>query len=207
MFYLDDTPTEVEAETLGQALAAAQTQLGARGRLLVEVQIDGVSVTGPALDDRAEQSLDGAEVRFYSAQPGELALATLGQVRQRLDDIRTAQADAADLLQRDEPAQAFTTLSTAIDGWIQVQQAVQGVAALLGVRIAELDAPHDTERAPSVAGESAAIGELVQALRAVKPMLADRDTVGLADALTYEWPALTERWERIVDGLRQRIQD
>ena len=108
------------------------------------------------------------------------------------------QDEAAEQLQQDEASEALQQVASAIEVWLQTQQAVQNSAALLQV---DLDAIE-------VDGEavSALTDELAQQLQNLKQLINDGDTVGLADALAYEWPGTTEKWDRLVQELVAKIE-
>ncbi|MEM9295250.1 MAG: hypothetical protein AAGA57_05555, partial [Planctomycetota bacterium] len=132
---LDDQPLASSPDKLVDALEAARQQLGPTGRIVVEVQLDGQHLTGEDLDDPARQSLDGRDLRLYSADATTLALTTLDQVRDRLSEARTLQAEAADLLRQDQAQDGLRKVGSAIEVWLQVQQAASQTAGLCNVEI------------------------------------------------------------------------
>ncbi|MEM9296103.1 MAG: hypothetical protein AAGA57_09905, partial [Planctomycetota bacterium] len=165
---------------------------------VVEVQLDGQALTGEDLDDPARQSLDGRDLRLSSADATTLALTTLDQVRDRLSEARTLQAEAADLLRQDQAQDGLRKVGSAIEVWLQVQQAASQTAGLCNVDLDSLQ--HDGKTIPD------SIQDLLEQLRELKGMIEAGDTVGLADALLYEWDGSVDRWTGVIDAVANRIQ-
>ncbi len=196
--YLDDQQVQLEGADLESVLAAATDHLAPTGRIVVEVQIDGQSLVADELDQRCRAPVGQAELRLYSADPQELAVITLEQVREKLNDARQAQAQAADLLQRDEPDRAMQEVGRVIEVWQQAQQAVLGSSRLLGMTLddKEVDGQSIHELAAA----------LIEKLKELTRLLTTRDTVGLADTLAYEWPQTVDTWDRFIGSLVRWIQ-
>lgn len=196
---LDDAPLDVTGHRLGDALQAAQAQCDAEGRMLVEVRLNGNVVTGDALDEHAEKSIDNADLRLYSADPIALSLSILNQIEHRLADAEAMQQEAAELLQRGESQAGLIKVGAAVEPWLQTQQAVLQSAALTGVTLDTLE----------VDGKplQACITELVTRLKELRDLVNAKDTVALADVLQYEWPETTQRWRSLVGVLKDQIRD
>jgi len=196
--YLDDQASELGGPTLGAVIDAAKADLDATGRIVVEVRVDGESLTGSQLDARWDDAVANREVKLYTADPASLAIEPLEQVRDRLGDAHTLQADAADLLQQDRGAEAFAKVAEAMSVWQQAQQTVSQSARLLRL---DLD---------NLAVEGRTVPELTDQtlaqLQQLKALLESGDPVGLADALAYEWPELTTRWEAMIGELIATIE-
>ena len=196
--YLDDQPTELTGATLTEILASASEGLAADGRVVVEVMVDGKVIAGDALGDHQNATLGDAEVRLTSADPKALAVSTLTQVREQLPLAGALHEQAAEQLQADNPTEALQHIAEAIDIWMQTQEAVLGSAGVVGL---ELDAV-------KVDGEpmSAFTEELIQQLHGLKDLITSKDTVALADTLAYEWPAIVQRWDELIETLIAEIE-
>lgn len=196
--YLDDEAIDVRGADLAAVLQTAQDRLRGAGRIVVEVQLDGRALTGDDLLTHGRDRLDASELRLYSADPLELSLDALDATRARLAQAREAQSEAADLLQADKAAEALAKVAVANEAWLQTQQAVGIAAETAGIDLAVF----------TIDGEPVAsyTSELVTALKSLRDQLARRDTVSLADALAYEWPTLTDRWDRLIETMIQEIE-
>lgn len=196
--YLDDEPVTIVGENLAAVLDAARRKLEPSGRLVVEVQLDGATLSSDQLQERADAAVAASEVRLYSADPRELAIDALDQVRGRLAQVRDDQQAAADLLQQDKGVEAIQKVGACIAGWLQTQQAVTLAANLAGVDLNTLQ----------VGGKPATqcMERLIEGLKSLKDALVHRDTVALADALAYEWPEQVDDWDRLVERLTEEIE-
>lgn len=196
--YLDDQPVQLEGADLGTVLEAARRRVEPQGRVVVEVRLDGAEVVGDELDRQRAAPVAAADLRLYTAAPRELAAATLEQLGPRLADARAAQSEAAELFQQDRAGEAMRRVGDAIEAWRQTQQAALQSAMLLGI---------DLERR-TFEGQpiQAFTQELLERIRALRDAISAGDTVTLADALAYEWPELTDRWERLIQELLETVR-
>lgn len=195
--HIDDQPTTLAAASLRDLLAAARDQLAPAGRVVVEVRVDGESITGPALDDDQPTNTT-SDIRVYSAKPSELVVGVLEDVRTGLADSQKLQQQAAELLQQDEPARAMDLVKQSIDAWLQAQQAVGQSAQLLQL---DLDAIRVDDQ--SVLER---MNELIENLTELKDTVVAGDFVSLADALQYEWPEITERWDTAIGAIVKHVE-
>lgn len=195
--HLDDQLTAFPAGSMRELLAAARDELAPAGRVVVEVRVDGQSVTGAELDDDQPTAPD-ADIRVYSAKPSDLVVGVLEEVRTQLTESQTMQQKAAELLQQDEPAEAMGLVRQSIDGWLQAQQAVGQSAQLLQIDLGAIAIEDQTvlER----------MNELVGSLTDLKDTVIANDFVTLADALQYEWPEITERWDASLGAIIKHVE-
>jgi len=196
--YLDDEIVELAGSDLGSVLGAAQQQLQGQGRVVVEVQVDGRTLVGDEVSDQQHQPIADTEVRLYSANPRELAGEVLDQVRQRLEDARRLQQEAATSLQQDNSAEALHHISSLIEIWMQTQQAVLYSVAILDI---DLDGFKINGQPMAELAE-----ELISQLKALKQLIGDGDMVALADVLAYEWPGIVDQWDELVGNLAKQIR-
>ena len=196
--FLDDDLVELTGHDLAAVLEAAKSHLNASGRVVVEVAIDGQALSEADLAGQESVALDGKEVRLYSADPAELAVATLNGIRQRLGEAAESQDRAAELFQADKAGEALAQIGTVIEAWLQTQQAVLNSAMLLEIDL----------EAFAVDGRPLRefTDELLERLNELRELIEAGDTVSLADALAYEWPELTNRWDRLVEKLVESIE-
>ncbi|XAL99982.1 hypothetical protein OT109_01080 [Phycisphaeraceae bacterium D3-23] len=196
---IDDEPVALEANSLRSLLAAAREHLAPAGRMVVQVQVDGEMVVDDALDSDTPADFTTTDVQVYSAKPAELAVGALEQARAMIDTARQQQEDAAALLQKDQTAEALAQVGESIQGWIQAQQAVTAVAQLLGLDLTAVTVDGDTVAARTQ--------ELLTRLVELKGLIEANDHVALADALAYEWPETTQRWDAALGALVEHIEN
>jgi len=190
---LDDMPCDVEAATIGQAIDAAKSVAGDRGRLIVEVTVDGSRWSQSELDSPASLLGSAREVRLTTAEPGTLVRGIFKDAAEALADADTLQQQAAELLQSGDMVVALDKLVTAIAIWQTVQQAV-----VKGARAAGIDLDGISSEQGTIA---AAIDQLNDKLGVVSRSLEQRDPIGLADTLLYEFPEVVRRWRSIMQAL------
>ncbi|MEM1355864.1 MAG: hypothetical protein AAGC44_11940 [Planctomycetota bacterium] len=196
---IDDQNVPLTGRNLRELLASAREHLAESGRVVVEVKLDGQAVTGDALDSETPTP-EQAEVRVYTAEPGDLAAGVLEQVREQLQAASGMQEEAADLLQQDEANQALDLIRGSVDGWLQSQQAVAQTAELMHLDLSRVE----------VTGEDDTVvqrmQELIQRLVELKELIQANDFVSLADALAYEWPQVTENWDQAIASIIKVIE-
>lgn len=188
--FLDGQPVDFPGATLGAVLDVAQQRLSQAGRMLVEITLNGETLIGAALDTRRETPVMGVQVNLESADPHELAEGVLEQVRAALADAREAQKQAADFFQQDQSDKAMAQIGHAIAVWQQVQEAVLHSSQLVRM---DLNAK-EFEGRPMTDLTNA----LLTQLKSLRDLIGAGDTVALADSLAYEWPEMTDRWDRMI---------
>lgn len=196
--FLDDYAVDLEGDSLGAVLASAKRQLEPHGRVVVEVRLNDRLLTADQIAQAHGTAVEGQEVKLYSADPRQLARATLEAVREHLAQARQYQEDAADLLQQDEARQAMGKIGQAVEVWLQAQQAVAHSAAMVGIELGRLGAngrPFEE-----------LTQDLIQKLQTLKVLITSQDTVALADTLAYEWPQAIEQWDALIADLIERIE-
>jgi len=197
--FMDDEPAALGGDTLRAVFDAGRAQVAAGGddRMVIEVWLDGQSLTAQELTARAEEPVAGHEVRLFTASAMDLAAEALRQLQQELSSARALLVQAGEFLQQDKAQAAMQNLGRAVSSWQHTPATLQLAAQAIGV------AP-DTP----IAGDdsiAALIEQLRQRLESVRDQLQAKDTVALADALAYEWPETSDRWDAIIAGLLQRI--
>jgi hypothetical protein len=194
---LDDMPCDVNAATVGEALDAASDLAEQKGRLIVDVSVDGTRWTESELS-RPECTGGGAEVvRFTSAAPLELVRRTLADAEDALVEADELQRETAELLQSDQRAVALDTLNEAISIWLQVQEAIVKGSQLVALDLDEIALPKPI-------GES--INVLNERLEALRGALAQEDVIALSDTLLYEFPAVVQEWRGILQELQRTLE-
>jgi len=194
---LDDMPCEVNATTVGEALDAASAVAEQRGRLIVDVSVDGTRWTESDLSSPDCTDAAADVVHFTSAAPRELVRQTFADAADALTDADDLQRETAQLLQADHRTVSLEKLTEAISIWLQVQEAIVKGSQLVGLDL-------DAVALPRPIGES--INVLNQRLEAVHGALAGNDVIALADTLLYEFPEVVEEWRGILNELQRLLE-
>jgi hypothetical protein len=194
---LDDMPCEVNAATVGEALDAASAVAEQRGRLIVDVSVDGTRWTESDLSSADRTSAAAEVVHFTSAAPRELVRQTFADAADALTDADELQRETARLLQADHRTVSLDKLNEAISIWLQVQEAIVKGSQLVGIDLDGLALPRPI-------GES--INVLNERLEAVHGALARNDVIALADTLLYEFPEVVQEWRGILNELQRLLE-
>jgi hypothetical protein len=198
--YLDGEPLAFpEPRTFASALRSASARAEAKGRVLVEVKIDGAHAPEAMIDEPPEEPV-GSDVRLVSVEPRSLVRVTLMDAVDALEAARDRQSRCAELIQTGKVEEALAPLSEAIQTWQTVRDAVEKSAAMLGMRLDELSAG-SAER-----GMEDLIRSLATGLAEVRRSLSGEDWSALADVLAYDMGEQAEQWKAALtsaaDGLR-----
>jgi hypothetical protein len=195
---IDDQPCEIAAGAYMQAVNAAAAVVQERGRMIIEVAIDGETVELCELEklDTNCQSTTTSEIQITTAEPVELVGQVLKDAAAALEEADSLQQSAAESIQAGKLPQAMQSLSIALGIWSSVQQALAVGAQVPGLDlVVELASDHHQQ----------AVERLNTHLRAIRAALESRDPVGLSDTLLYDLPDVVVQWRSLLHELRQRL--
>ncbi len=194
---IDDLPCDVDANTVGEAIEGAADIARDRGRLIVDVTVDGARWTEADLASTRRHAQTAHVVRFSSAEPIELVRHTFADAVDALTEADALQREAAELLQSDKGTVAMDKLGEAVSIWLSVQEAIVSGTQLVGLELETV----------TIGGKPLpeAIARLSDHLNAIRTGLKQSNVIELADTLLYEFPPIVEEWRRLLAELQQRI--
>lgn len=195
---LDDQPCDVCARTVGEAIDAGAELAQTRGRLVVEVFVDGSPWNAEMLSSPDRFTAVAETVRLVTAEPRGLVMQTLQQAASALAEADDLQRSAAEAMQAGEHPESLKQLNEAISIWLSVAEAIVRSAQILGLSLDEI-----------AVGEIPIIDSVRRLhdwLRVIHNALADRDQIGLADTLLYELPEVVGEWQAILAELELRVE-
>lgn len=178
--YIDDRLLESSGTTLGESLSAVRAEV--EGRLVVEVEADGVPVPPEHLDEPPTTSPYAQELRIRTAPPGPLVAEALMQVAEAIEETRGEHEAVAELIQGGEVEQGLDRLRALLAVWQRTQELIDLSLQTPGVNL------NESQRL----GESAE--ELVDRLNELKRSLGVRDWSSASDVLLYDMPEMIGRW-------------
>lgn len=196
--FIDNDAFVTQQSALDRIIAEAAEHVKPSGRIIVEVRLDGRTLSDADLTEAQPRDADADEVQLITADPYELARQTLLEVRDRLDDAREAQQRAAEKLQADNAAEAMDDIRVAMEVWQQAQDSALKSAQLL-------DLPLDSLQADGKS-VSQIITLLAGRLAQLRDQLNARDWFGLADTLGYELDAAATQWAAMIDTVCDHIK-
>jgi hypothetical protein len=192
---LDEQPCAIDAESIGDAIGSAAALAEERGRVIVEVIVDGNSWDQDQLGSSELRAGRADHLDLVTADLGELVHETLRDAAAALDDADRLQREAAELLQSDQAQIAMVRLGEAFGIWQSVQQAVAICGDALQVDLTALKVA-DNPLQQSVV-------RLDEQLQSLRTALENKDMVSLADMLLYELPEVVAEWREVLDTLQQ----
>ena len=195
---LDSDPCEMQAQTIGEAIAAASTLAQTRGRLIVDIIVDGSRWSEQQLDSAEHNGATADTVEFITAEPRELVLRTFEDAAEALEDADILQKEAAELLQSDQSIICMDKLAEALSIWLTVQQAI-----VKGSQVVELQLDNISVKKTPITESIARLNENLQLLRSA---LQQDDQIAVADALLYEFPDIINEWKSILEHLQSLVE-
>ncbi|QNN24990.1 hypothetical protein HED60_22835 [Planctomycetales bacterium ZRK34] len=197
--FIDSDVFATEQTSLSGILTEVMDHLRSSGRLIVEIRLDG-----EPLNEREQQNIDAqklasGEVQLITADPVELGLATLDEVKEALTGAREAQTLAAEALRADETGKALEHVRSSLMVWQQAQQTVTQIAELLAVPLGDLQV--DQHPATQV------IDNLAASLTQARDELLNGDWLGLADTLGYDLDEAAVQWTTMLGMLADWIRE
>lgn len=187
---LDDTDCSLSAGSVGEAIMAGAEIAESRGRLVVEIYVDGEKLTDESLGEEQRLASGADEVRLVSVEPHEMVRQTLLDSVELLEQLDQTQRNAAERLQTSDEAGGFEMLGDAVEMWSIVQRATLQSAQLLEMDLQSISTS-DTSMTEG-------IHLLNRHLGALRDALQQRDPVGVSDALLYEMPPVIETWKGLL---------
>ncbi len=195
---LDGNPLEnITAVSVKEATDVAANVTRDRGRMIVEVIVDGEKLNEKQIQDELAGSSPADEVQFNSADSRKLVSSAFQDSIDALAEADNFQREAAELIQADRSSEAMEKLNQAIQIWQSVQKAV-----MIGVEIVTVDPGDEKHFEELITG---AIERLNQQLSTIKEGLNSDDPIGISDALMYDMPEVVQEWRSLLHELSGRV--
>ena len=196
---LDDTPCDLKAKTVGEAIDAAAEVARQLGRLIVEVTVDDTLWSEGKLSSPKQLEASAEVVRLTSAEPRQLVDEAFTDAAEALADADELQQEAARLIQSDQYTVSMDKLNEALSIWLSVQEAIVKGSRIVGIDLDDV-----------VVGErsiNASISRLNEWLLVIRNALTDSDQIALADTLLYELPEVVGEWRSILEHLQHLARE
>ncbi|HEX8339612.1 MAG TPA: hypothetical protein VF624_01760 [Tepidisphaeraceae bacterium] len=176
--------------TVGDVLSHVRTQ----NRLVTQVLIDGRQPDLAGMAALRERPLLGHTIYIETAEPRRIAVDVLSELSVQLDQADHTRRDVVELLAAGDTSKALQKLSGCFTAWHAGQQAVEQIARLLRVDLAQ------------VRGSDIPLVDVLtrfsQQLRTLRTSLEERDYVVLSDTLEYEIAPTLLQWRSALSELR-----
>ncbi len=196
---LDDTPCDLKAKTVGEAIDAAAEVARRLGRLIIEVTVDDTLWAEVELSSPKHLEASAEVVRLTSAEPRKLVNEAFADAADALADADELQKEAARLVQSDQYTVSMDKLNEALSIWLSVQEAIVKGSRIVGIDLDDV-----------IVGErsiNASISRLNEWLLVIRDALTDSDQIALADTLLYELPEVVGEWQSILVYLQHLARE
>jgi hypothetical protein len=194
---LDENPCDIQANSVGEAIAAAADAAEQAGRLVVEVRVDGTMFSEADFQAEARLAETAEEVQMLTTTIEELLRDTFLQAAEALAEADTVQRTAAETLQQGKTAEGMGSLKHALETWGGIKDAV-----VQGLSLAEISVDEVEVDGVKLAD---AIVTLQNQLEKLKDSVVKEDISATCDCLLYELPEATRDWRIILAGLANRF--
>ena len=195
---LDERPCEIEAASIGEAIAGAAALAEDRGRVIVEVTVDGDLWNEGQLTSVELCGGVAEEIRCVSADLKTLVCRTLADAADALVRADELQREAAELIQADQHPPAMERLGDALGIWLTVHEAVVKSAEALELDLDAIRVADGPLRD--------CIDRLKGQLQALHGALQTHDQVAISDTLLYELPEVVADWREALDAVQSHVQ-
>jgi hypothetical protein len=190
---LDESETTLAANTVGDALRQAAALAGERGRMIVEIEVDGIRWSEDDLSTPETAQRGAGELKLLTAHPAELLCETFDQSANAVAEIEEIQREAAKHFQGGRTKDGLNQLLESLALWGAVQT---GLAR--GLNIGVLSQPALEARGIEVDGP---VKVLESKLRELREAIIAQDFTALSDCLMYEFPAVAQRVAALLRSL------
>lgn len=190
---LDESETHLTAESVVDAVQKAATLAGERGRMIVEIEVDGIRWSEEDLSAPDAMARKAGELRLQTAHPAELLEEMFAGASEAVREVDGIHREAAKFLQTGDNKQGYARLLEALAVWGAVQT---GLTRGLGLGVLSRES---LESAGIDVG--ATMQTLEGCLKTVREALVAQDETALSDCLLYEFPAVTERISKLLASL------
>lgn len=201
---LDGVPLNITQPDLGEALRAAAALAERNGRIIVDVIADGQALDEKALARAERSKAEVQELRLASADPRELVRTSLLDAEDALEQARTDQCIAAEMIHGGQVDEARESLASMLKTWQAVRDVLARGSAVLRVDLDRVDLAKAS--AGAVGGRvSDQTHQLFAQLDDLKSALAREDWSAVADTLGADMDDLVESWQAMLRTLADYV--
>jgi hypothetical protein len=198
---LDGHPILATGPRLSDALEAASSNARSRGRVIVEVKIDGVVLSNDKLGNLKQDMSAVRELSMLSAEPRALVRHALLDAVAVVESGQAQQALAAELIQAGKPEDSLEPLRLAMATWQAVRDTVERGAALLELDLQNLALPGLEEGLTLQTAVKDLLGHLAQ----MREALQKQDWSAVSDIVGYDLDAQSGVWKGLLVALSQHV--
>jgi len=193
---IDNQELDASAQTLGEALVAAQK--ASEGRMVIRAEADGNEVPMQDLVNPPDTSPYASEINFHTVEPSHLVHETLYSAVDIIRGIKPKQKEVSDLLLAGNVEPAKEQLMTLLSGWLDVNKTVQICTSSGHINkdaVASLDPSLDEM-----------VLKLATDLNELRDALTSSDFTAVSDLLAYEMMDQADQWSGLLTSLADSVR-
>lgn len=199
---VDGHEIPLDRATLAAAIAAGAGEAESRGRMVVEVKADGITLDERDIESAPDVPGTFQEIRLVTASRDEMAAGVLRAAEAALGDLVAAQRHVADQILATRLEPAASGLQEVLNVWQSVHDATDQICLLLAQ-----DLPTLASRADRADQADPALAGLTSALSQVRSTVQSQDWSSLADLLTDELTDLARMWQGLLGAIATSLYD
>lgn len=193
--FIDGRHLSPTAASLAGAIDTAREDAGRRGRLVIEVEVDGRRLDAEELTPARLVEASGArEVRFTSASTGAFVAHAVNEAADGMLTLDDDQRRVARLVRRGELDAALPAVAGVLEGWRRVREALERSASIIGLSIDGVEAVH----ADGTVRAIDAIDGLGATLRDLRNALSLGDWATVADVMDGDLVDRSREWVAVL---------
>lgn len=202
--FLDGELQNISQPGLGAALRHVALRAESNGRMVIEALADGRALDDASLADPDKVQRQILELRLTSIEPKELVRSTLLGAEDALEQAKSDQYTAAELIQSGQLDQAREPLAALLETWQAVREALSRGSAVLQMDLDRVDLAKASggRMGGRVTDRSQ---ELFTTLDDLKSALAREDWSAVGDFLAYDFEELVNSWQVMLRSLADHV--
>ena len=195
-----------QGDTLGNALSAVQTDHVEENEVIAAIWIDGEVLTADRLAEWKDRPIeDFCEAKVEAPTRNTLAINGLRLMAEGIAQTGDLRNSITEGLGQGRSGEALQQLSTYLQTWDTAQQTIGSACRLLGLDFETMEV-YGKQNGTDVQMVSDYIQRLVEQLQQIKSALEVGDLILLGDILEYEFGAITEQWQQMLEQLADRFE-
>lgn len=197
---VDDNAVTLDRPTLAAAIAAGAAHAESRGRIVVEIKADGVTLAERDIESAPDVPGTFKEVALSTASKSELGASVLEAAASALSDLATAQRFVADQILASKLEPAMGAMKEVLGVWQGVRDGADQVCSLLGT-----DLPTLGERAGMRDAAKEIIPRTTATLAEVMRCVQAQDWSALADVMEEDLCGLANAWQDLLGVIARHL--
>ena len=179
-----------DAPDLDTALERARVHAESKGRLIIDILVDGEPATDALFDEDASTLPAINELRFTTANTNEMVHETLQTTIESIELLKADQAAGVQQLREGHITDSMESMRAIMEGWQAIRDIVDQIAQITNIDIFTLQEGDQTG--------AQLVESLSKALAEVRETLNTEDWSSLGDIIEYDLTELADQWSTLL---------